>query len=286
MAILMFLNIKGGVAKSTSAVAVAERLADKGFRVLVVDADHQCAASSLLLGDIGLLTRAERNRRTLRHALTDLLNTDSGPIDLRRYLINPVSNIGGGLKSLSLMPGSLRVIDLLGGVARNQLSNSEIRRRLRKRCPAIRKWIVNRFDYTIVDCPPSLPIQVRFFLDIADGYIAPCVPDDLSIRGTHVLVDLLDRLQYTEKVEAIGTLWTMYRSNIPAQKALINQRPYDSKIPTPFDAVIPHTAQIIRANTLGASYSTYTQKYGRPLVQEYDTVCSRITSPFAAPSPN
>ncbi len=37
-----FLNLKGGLAKTTKAVAVAECLADSGYRTLLIDADHQC----------------------------------------------------------------------------------------------------------------------------------------------------------------------------------------------------------------------------------------------------
>ena len=42
MAIVMMINLKGGVAKTTSAVAIAECMADNGYRTLVIDADHQC----------------------------------------------------------------------------------------------------------------------------------------------------------------------------------------------------------------------------------------------------
>lgn len=45
MAVILFPNLKGGVAKTTNAVAVAECLASQGKRTLVIDADHQCTAS-------------------------------------------------------------------------------------------------------------------------------------------------------------------------------------------------------------------------------------------------
>ena len=49
MSILLFVNLKGGVAKTTNAVAVAECLADSGYRTLLIDADHQCMSGELLL---------------------------------------------------------------------------------------------------------------------------------------------------------------------------------------------------------------------------------------------
>ena len=61
MPIIMFSNLKGGVAKTTNAVAVAECLAWRGHKTLVIDADHQCTASELLfasslesVGEFGL----------------------------------------------------------------------------------------------------------------------------------------------------------------------------------------------------------------------------------------
>ena len=55
MSILLFVNLKGGVAKTTNAVAVAECLADSGYRTLLIDADHQCMSGELLLGESRLL---------------------------------------------------------------------------------------------------------------------------------------------------------------------------------------------------------------------------------------
>ncbi len=55
MSIILMLNMKGGVAKTTNAVAIAECLADQGRKVLVIDADHQCMASELLIGEDRLL---------------------------------------------------------------------------------------------------------------------------------------------------------------------------------------------------------------------------------------
>ncbi len=51
MSIMLFVNLKGGVAKTANAVAVAECLAESGYRTLLIDADHQCMAGELLIGE-------------------------------------------------------------------------------------------------------------------------------------------------------------------------------------------------------------------------------------------
>ncbi len=72
MPVLMFINLKGGVAKTTNAVAVSEFLAEAGHRVLLIDADHQCAASELLLGE-SCLERCDFTRSTLHDLFNELL---------------------------------------------------------------------------------------------------------------------------------------------------------------------------------------------------------------------
>ncbi len=72
MSILLFVNLKGGVAKTTNAVAVTDCLADSGYRTLLIDADHQCMSGELLLGESRLLN-CERRKLTLHDMLAGLL---------------------------------------------------------------------------------------------------------------------------------------------------------------------------------------------------------------------
>ena len=62
MPIIVFLNIKGGVAKTTTAVGVAEAFGWIGRRVLVIDADHRRASSELLLGEHRFPANAQARR--------------------------------------------------------------------------------------------------------------------------------------------------------------------------------------------------------------------------------
>ena len=109
--VIPFLNLKGGVAKTTNAVAVAERLACDGFSVLVIDADHQCTAGELLLGERRLLD-AEKRRTTLHDLLRHMLNADEfDPARFNRYAVQGGSNIKEAQGNLSVIPCSYRMDD-------------------------------------------------------------------------------------------------------------------------------------------------------------------------------
>src|ERR1700734_2409835 len=101
MPILMMINLKGGVAKTTSAVAIAECLASSGHRTLLIDADHQCMAGELLLGQSGQ-DAAERKKQTLHDLLAAMLDDEFLPRSFPAFVCRKGSDIGGGLDKLSV----------------------------------------------------------------------------------------------------------------------------------------------------------------------------------------
>ena len=110
MPIVLMLNLKGGVAKTTNCVAIAECLATQGRRVLVVDADHQCAASELLLGE-ERLNSCEGHGRTLHDLMSAMLKPEFVGRRVPGYIVDSVSNIGEGIPGLDLIPSSMRIDD-------------------------------------------------------------------------------------------------------------------------------------------------------------------------------
>src|SRR5271157_1230224 len=96
MSILLFLNLKGGVAKTTNAVAAAECLAASGYRTLLIDADHQCMSGELLLGE-SLLLKCERRKITLHDLLAAMLDDHFSAEQFPAYVVPKASDIGDGL---------------------------------------------------------------------------------------------------------------------------------------------------------------------------------------------
>ena len=82
----------------------------------------------------------------------------------------------------------------------------------------LRRWLHANYDFTIVDCPPSIALQVKVFLMVADAFIVPSIPDRLSVRGS---LYLHERIQAVIKeVQAAGFVFEDY--------ATLHYRPDDT----------------------------------------------------------
>ena len=191
MKIIALVNNKGGVGKTTSAVNLAAGLVAAGRRVLLADLDAQGSAS-LSLG----LTRADLSPGSAEVIL------DGHPI---REAIRPTS-----VKGLDILPGSMALASadlVLSAVAGREVV-------LKDALTPIR----GDYDFTVLDCPPSLGLLTVNALTAADFFIVPVTPDYLSLEG---LVNLLDAVERIKKgigkaAGLLGILLTLadYRLNV------------------------------------------------------------------------
>jgi len=285
MPILMFLSMKGGVGKTASAVATAECLAEAGNRVLVIDTDHQCGASSLLLGD-DAIEKLEESRKTLADMFLSMLTTEfpeSTEKSLERFIVGRASNITEVAPYLHIIPGSLRLEDFWTRLSpKNRATHSPdewAKIFYNQHAPKFRKWLLRNFDVVIIDCPPTIAWQVRFFLRVADGFIIPSIPDRLSVRGVLYLQQRLHNLHMT-RIQPLGTLWTMVRGNVVSHQNMMQGHatlfPGARPLPQPFTTSIPNTASFITVTTPDLTFTTYAQKYGTELAPRYRTFCKDL----------
>lgn len=280
MSILLFVNLKGGVAKTTNAVAVAECLADQGYNTLMIDADHQCMAGELLLGEKRML-HYERRKFTLHDLLTDMLDDEFHAEQMAHYVVPDASNIGGGMSNLSVLPCSIRIDDFQTNVAkakRGYRTNDEFHAVFRRRRDGIRKWLSGNFDHTIIDCPPSVALQVKVFLTTADSYIVPSLPDRLSVRGSLALLDRIRRMNY--RVKGLGTLWSLYRKQNALHRKVIEateqgKEPY-SLLPPPFATIIPNAAAIAESTEPDCTPTSFGAKYTSPFAKIFRSFCTEV----------
>jgi chromosome partitioning protein len=281
MPILLLLNLKGGVAKTTNAVAIAECLAAAGLRTLLIDADHQCMAGEMVLGENRLL-RCERSRSTLHDLLAAMLDDEFDADQIRHYVVNGASNIGGGMRRLSVLPCSVRIEDFSTNMAkakRGYHSNDEFLQVFDRRRKQMQRWLWANSDFTIIDCPPSVALQVKVFLSVADGFIVPSVPDRLSVRGSLYLLDRIAKLGYS-RIKPVGTLWSLYREQNHVHRAIVEKsgrrvEPY-SKLPLPFKTVIPNATAIADASDPDKQPATFRAKYTPPFAKLYERLCREI----------
>jgi chromosome partitioning protein len=280
MAILLFLNLKGGVAKTTNAVAVAECLAEQGYKTLLIDADHQCMSGELVLGESRLL-HCERKRQTLHDLFGAMLDDEFHPDQIAHYVVPNVSDISGGLPKLSTVPCSFRIDDFSTNMAkarRGHRSNDEFMATFDKRRKSLRRWLTQNYDFTIVDCPPSLGLSVRVFLTVGDAFIVPSIPDRLSVRGSLYLQERI--AQRGLKLNPLGTLWSLYREQNKIHRKIIEAAakrvaPYD-QLPPPFETIIPNAAAIAESTEPNRAPRTFNLKYTPPFARLYHNLCEEI----------
>ena len=183
-AVYAVANQKGGVGKTTSAISIAACLATRGAQTLVADLDPQCSATLALGGD-----------RDASPSTYDCLCGEVSVAETARP---------AGPDNLWLAPGSR---DLAGAsVELPRIDRSETR--LRERLGPVR----DRFEFTILDCPPSLgPIAVNA-LAAADRVLVPVQAEYLALEGLVQFLDTLGlvRRELNPSLELSGLIITMH----------------------------------------------------------------------------
>jgi chromosome partitioning protein len=278
--ILLMINLKGGVAKTTNTVAIAECFAAEGLRTLVIDADHQCMSGELLMGEDRLL-RADQKKSTLYDLLVAMLDDEFVAKQCEKYAMWPASNISG-MNKLSVIPCSIRIEDFSTNMAkarRGYSSNEEFLGVFRRRKESLRRWLQTNYDIVLVDCPPSLALQVKALMPVADGYIVPSVPDRLSVRGSLYLLDRIDKLGYSN-LKPIGTLWSLYREQNHVHREVVartkrKDKPLD-RLPRPFETIIPNATAIADSTETDRQHASFRRKYTPQFARLFEELCQEI----------
>lgn len=279
--ILLFLNIKGGVAKTTSAIAVAEALAETGRRVLVIDADHQCASSALLLGEARFM-KADREMQTLHDLLRAMLHAEFDESEIPLHVWPNASSIRSLDGRLSVIPCSFRINDFETNRAkarRGFKTAREFEDVWTKRRTILTRWLRREYDFTIVDCPPSLAIQVRFMLRACDAYVIPCIPDRISVRGARWLQVRVQSF----RAPALGLAWTLYREQNELHKTMVGVVGKRAglpgafhSLPKPFSTIIPNSTAVVRGLETDGPFASLAAKYTPPIARVFHSLAKEI----------
>ena len=261
--VISTINLKGGVGKTTTTVALAEILSGEfGKRVLVIDLDPQTNATTILIGED---TWKELNAagHTLATLFEDALRGPQEParFDLRATLQKRVSSVTD-VRTVDLLPSSLDLInvqDRLASMPSGEFYSNNPTDLLRR---AVRP-VLDEYDFVLIDCPPNLGIVTLNGLRISDGYIIPTIPDVLSTYGIPQIQQRVRQFgdNLGEEIIEIGIVVTKYRAASTVHRNTIERLSADPDLPRVFDTVIPETNQIA-ASAEFADRSTLRQKYG------------------------
>lgn len=276
--VISTINLKGGVGKTTTTVALAEILSSEfGKKVLVIDLDPQTNATTVLIGE-DRWRELEDAGHTLNTLFTDALAADQAPpkFNLEQTLQRSVSAVSA-VRGVDLLPSSLSLIDVqdrLASMSSGQFFSDNPTDLLRRAV----KPILNDYDYVIIDCPPNLGIITLNGLKLSHGYIIPTIPDVLSTYGIPQIQERVKRFAASlgEDIVEVGIVITKYRVASTVHKNTVRRLEHNrsGNLPEVFSTYIPE-ANAIAGSAEFAATSTIRQKYGalfdpmRKLTQEF-----------------
>ncbi|MCI4664117.1 MAG: ParA family protein [Neomegalonema sp.] len=188
--IVSFINMKGGVGKTTSSVTLAETCAAEfGWRVLLLDLDAQASASYALCGS-DRYEDAVRRERTLA-AYFDRIADGRRPEPLSEYRTPAVAGEGADpMIDVICAEPSLRYAEraliehyhtlrVRRGAVSKSGPEGQTRRILRESLDRVRK----SYDLIVIDCPPGISIFAEAGVSCSDLIVMPTIPDYLSTLG-------------------------------------------------------------------------------------------------------
>ncbi len=237
--VMVVANQKGGVGKTTSAVNLAAALAQGGLRVLLLDLDPQGNASTALGID------HHRGTPSVYDALVD-------GVPLR-----DVVTVSPHVDGLFVVPSTIDLagaeIELVSMVARE----GRLRRALHAH-PQVFGADQDRFDYVLVDCPPSLGLLTLNALVAGDEMLIPIQSEYYALEGLGQLLDTVEMVKAHLNPDLVVStiMLTMYdaRTRLSAGVAAEVRTHFPDQV---LQTAIPRSVRISEAPSYGQTVMTY-----------------------------
>lgn len=229
--ILAIINQKGGVGKSTTAVNLSAALGAMGKEVLLVDLDPQGNATS----GYGI------DKRALDGCVYNVL---LGETPVEEVILSCVAEGVDVLPSTISLAGA--EVELVNEMAREN--------RLKNALGSLR----GRYDYILIDCPPSLGLLTINALVAADKLLVPIQCEFYALEGVTKLLDSMKRVKsiLNPSLDIFGIVLTMYDSRTNLANQVVNEVRsfFGDEV---FETLIPRTVKLSEAPSYGQSILEY-----------------------------
>lgn len=222
--IISVANQKGGVGKTTTTVTLCAILAKKGKKVLLIDADPQGNATS----GLGVTKEVELS-------LYDVLVGDTTVEET----IETTS-----IKNLKVCPSNIN----LAGAEVELVSMMSREQRLKEKLDEIK----DKFDYVLIDCPPSLGLITLNSFTASDSILIPVQCEYYALEGLGQLLNTVNLVKkhLNKSLDIEGALLTMYdaRTNLSNQVVKEVKKYFGDKV---YKTVIPRNVRLSEAPSYG-----------------------------------
>ena len=228
--VVSLANQKGGVGKTTTTVNLGTILAKKGKKVLLIDADPQGNATSGLGID-----------KDCELSTYDILDSDVEMEDVIQDTI---------IKNLKLCPANMN----LAGAEVELVSMMSREQRLKEKLEKIK----DRFDYILIDCPPSLGLITLNAFTASNSVLIPVQCEYFALEGLGQLLNTINLVKkhLNKEIKIEGALLTMYdiRTNLSNQVVKEVKKYFDNKV---YKTVIPRNVRLSEAPSYGMPITEY-----------------------------
>ncbi len=229
--VIALANQKGGVGKTTTSVNLGACLADEGQKVVLIDLDPQGNATSGLGVD----------KRQIEQSVYDVMINDVPITDVIQHSSHPGLDIAP--TTIELSGAEVELTSMMARETRLKDSFGDVR---------------EKYDFILIDCPPSLGLLTINAFTAADSILIPVQSEYYAMEGLSQLMNTMKLVQkhFNKNLKIEGVLLTMFdkRTNLGQQVNIEVQKFFGDQV---YKTIIPRNVRLSEAPSYGQAIIDY-----------------------------